>query len=95
MSAVQAAQIAFAVAEFAADIGDDDPEASEAFDEALADLSASPPESAEDAAGRLRFLVCVSDRYRSCESIGAEIRAAMIGVAEWLAPACGDIREAA
>ncbi len=44
MSALWEAQIAFAVAEFAADIGDDDPEASEAFDEALADLCASPPE---------------------------------------------------
>lgn len=93
MSPVQAAQIAFALAEFAADVGDDDPEPGWAFDEALADLCASAPESAEDAAGRLRFLVCVSERYQSCESFAAEIRAAMISVAEWLAP--GAQREAA
>ncbi len=93
MMALREAQVAFAVAEMAADCGDDDPEASEAFDKALADLRASPPESAEDAAGRLRFLVCVSERYRSCEGIAAEIRAAMINVAIWLAP--GMQREAA
>lgn len=81
MSRVTEAQIAFAVAEFAADIGDDDPAAQEPFEEAMAVLAETHPADLQEAAARLQFLLCVGERYADCTLV----RSAMLMVAAWLA----------
>lgn len=81
MSAVQRAQIAFVAAEWAADIGDDDPEAQQPFEEAMAVLAETHPADLPEAAARLRFLLCVGERYADCTLV----RSAMLMVAAWLA----------
>lgn len=81
MSAVQAAQIAFGVAEFAADIGDDDPQAQGPYFEAMAVLAETHPADLAEAAARLQFLLCVGERYADCTLV----RSAMLQVAAWLA----------
>lgn len=100
MSAVTEAQLAFVRAEFAADIGDDDPEAQEPFEEAMAVLAETHPADLPEAAARLQFLLCVGERYADCSLV----RDAMLMVAAWLALAAsavtfdniqGDNREAA
>ena len=78
---VTRAQIAFALAEWAADVGDDDPEAQEPFEEAMAVLAETHPADLPEAAARLRFLLCVGERYADCTLV----RSAMLKVAAWLA----------
>ena len=85
MSAVTRAQLAFVAAEFAADIGDDDPEAGEPFHKAFHDLTTSRPENMQDAAVRLRFMAYVGERYAGSEEIGERVREGMLQVAAWLA----------
>lgn len=85
MMAVREAQIAFALAEWAADIGDDDPEAQEPLDEAFELLTTTQPDSLADAAARLRCMAQIGTRYAGCEGIGESIRKGMLHVATWLA----------
>ncbi|OYW68853.1 MAG: hypothetical protein B7Z40_00910 [Bosea sp. 12-68-7] len=84
VTAVQAAQIAFAVAEFAADIGDDDIEAQEPFEEAFEALTTTHPESLQDAAARLRCMAQIGTRYAGCEGIGENVRRGILMLATWL-----------
>jgi hypothetical protein len=86
MSALREAQLGFVMAEWAADIGDDDPEAQEPFEDAMAILAETHPADLPEAAARLRFLLCVSERYSDCTMV----REAMIKVAAWLALAASD-----
>lgn len=81
MSAVTEAQLAFARAEWAADIGDDDTEAQEPYYEAMAVLAETHPADLPEAAARLQFLLCVGERYADCSLV----RDAMLMVAAWLA----------
>lgn len=92
MIALREAQVAFAVAEMAADCGDDDPEAQEPYYDAMAVLAETHPADLPEAAARLQFLLCVGERYSDCSLV----RAAMVQVAAWLAlSASAGQREAA
>lgn len=84
-AAIVRAQIEHCAAWVAAEIGDDDPAAQEAFDEAFAVLTETHPASIEEAAARLRFLAYVGNVCAGCESTGAKVRAGMLMVAAWLA----------
>lgn len=84
-SAIVRAQVEHCAAWVAAEIGDDDPRAQEAFDEAFAVLTETHPASIEEAAARLRFLAYVGNAYAGCDGMGAKVRAGMVMVAAWLA----------
>lgn len=81
MTALREAQLAFVLAEWAADVGDDDPESGEPYFEKMAVLAETRPADLAEAAARLRFLLCVSERYADCSLV----REAMLMVAAWLA----------
>lgn len=81
MIALREAQIAFAVAEMSADIGDEDIEAQDPYYYAMQVLAETHPADLPEAAARLQFLLCVSERYADCSLV----REAMLMVAAWLA----------
>ncbi|MGW9333172.1 hypothetical protein [Bosea sp. NPDC055594] len=80
-------QLEFAAVMVAAEIGDDDPQAQEAYDAAFAVLCGTKPLNLDEAAGRLRFLAYVGREFIGDAGTQAGIHAAMLQVAACLTPA--------
>lgn len=85
LSAVQRCQVEFAAVWVATEIGDDDADAQEAFDEAFDVLTETKPSSLQDAAARLRCMAQIGDAFAGCEGTAERVRGGMIQVAAWLA----------
>lgn len=78
-------QLEFAAVMVSAEIGNDDPQAQEAYDAAFAVLCGTKPLNLDEAAGRLRFLAYVGREFIGDAGTQEDIHTAMLQVAACLA----------